>query len=185
MNFPKFWLAIGLATASLPSVAYSQTPADPSEQQNASQDGESAEARRQRRFQCAASAGALGVSREEIERICEVRFTGAGPDGSAQPWLRGGSPAPSGPPRWLRRPTPEFPDRALDRGVMRGSVELSCTVDGSGRLANCEVMQETPQGLGFGASALRETRRALAAPRVVDGVPQSYRLSFGMTFVAQ
>lgn len=185
MNFPKFWLAIGLATASLPSVAYSQTPADLSEQQNASQNGESAEARRQRRFQCAASAGALGVSREEIERICEVRFTGAGPDGSAQPWLRGGSPAPSGPPRWLRRPTPEFPDRALDRGVVRGSVELSCTVDGSGRLSNCEVVQETPKGLGFGASALRETRRALAAPRVVDGIPQSYRLSFGMTFVAQ
>jgi TonB family protein len=185
MNFPKLWLVIGLATACLPSAVHGQTRADLSEQQGASQDGESAEARRQRRFQCAASAGALGVSREEIEKICEVRFTGAGPDGSAQPWLRGGPPAPSGPPRWLRRPMPEFPDRALDRGVVRGSVELSCTVDGSGRLSNCEVVQETPEGLGFGASALRETRRAQAAPRVVGGVPQSYRLSFGVTFAAQ
>lgn len=185
MNFPKFWLAIGLATASVPSAVYSQTPAGPSEQHNASPNGESAEARRQRRVQCAASAGALGVSREEIERICEVRFTGAGPDGSTQPWLRGGTPAPSGPPRWLRRPSPVFPDRALSRGVTRGSVELSCTVDGSGRLSDCEVVRETPEGLGFGASALRETRRALAAQRVVNGVPQSYRLSFGMTFVAR
>lgn len=183
MNFATLWLVIGLATACLPSAVYGQTRA--SEPQNVSQDGESAEARRQRRFQCAASAGALGVSREEIERICEVRFTGSGPDNTPQPWLRGASPAPSGPPRWLRQPTPEFPDRALNRGVTRGSVELSCTVGGSGRLADCEVMEESPEGLGFGANALRETRRALAAPMVVDGVPQSYRLSFVVTFVAQ
>jgi TonB family protein len=185
MNYLKVWLVVGLAVGAVPGMAHSQTSGVPNGARNVWEDGESAEARRQRRFQCAASAGALGVSREEIESICEVRFTGSGPDTATQPLLRGASPAPSGPPRWLRRPAPTFPDRALDRGVMRGSVELSCTVDGSGRLADCEIVRESPQGLGFGTSALRETRRALAAPRVVDGVPQSYRLSFDMTFVAQ
>lgn len=86
------------------------------------------------------------------------------------------------PPRWLRRVAPEFPERAVTRGVTRGSARISCTVATNGALEDCRIDQETPEGFGFGASALQAARRSRASPATIGGVPRVYRLTFETRF---
>lgn len=81
----------------------------------------------------------------------------------AQPRLSDASPvaAPAPEalnPRWVRKPTPQefqrnFPDRALSMGKA-GRVVMSCKITAAGMLDKCEVISETPTGLGFGKAAL-------------------------------
>jgi protein TonB len=47
-----------------------------------------------------------------------------------------------------------YPDKALDVGKEGGAV-LKCTVKKDRFLANCAVASETPEGFGFGDSALK------------------------------
>jgi hypothetical protein len=48
-----------------------------------------------------------------------------------------------------------FPDAARRRGVTWGSAILDCSVMSSGHFKDCRVHNEFPDGVGFGAAALR------------------------------
>lgn len=65
---------------------------------------------------------------------------------------------------WVVRPMPDFPDMALQGGIERARVELSCDVTETGALAQCSVTNEAPEGHGFGAAALRSLGRARVSP---------------------
>ena len=86
------------------------------------------------------------------------------------------------PVRWVRQPMPDFPWRAAGRGVEQGDVVLLCTALASGRLAECEVVEESPPGMGFGAAALASTRDARVSPRTIDGVPANGSVRFTLRF---
>lgn len=72
-------------------------------------------------------------------------------------------------PQWLKRPDASdlaraYPHRA--HGVS-GDVRLRCVIAASGRFDTCDVIAETPGGLGFGAAGLEVAKRFQMAP--VDG----------------
>jgi len=79
------------------------------------------------------------------------------------------------PPDWLRRPTPGqsayvYPVKAL-MARMDGRVVLSCTAEPTGKLTDCEVIEETPSGYGFGAAALRLKSDMRMMPALKNGKP--------------
>ncbi|HEY5411376.1 MAG TPA: TonB family protein [Caulobacteraceae bacterium] len=78
-------------------------------------------------------------------------------------------------PNWLSRPTAdelarEYPARAIELGKT-GAATLACSVTASGALAGCSVAEESPAGWGFGAAALRLSKRFRMSPRTEDGRP--------------
>ncbi|MDQ8029415.1 MAG: energy transducer TonB [Brevundimonas sp.] len=75
-------------------------------------------------------------------------------------------------PSWARQAPPEFPERAISRGIESGRVTLQCTVQSNGNLSNCSVVSEDPAGAGFGQSALAAARRSRVSPRTVDGAAE-------------
>ncbi|MFA4940314.1 TonB family protein [Brevundimonas sp.] len=81
---------------------------------------------------------------------------------------------------WSREPRPDFPERASERGVTTGSVELLCTSQSNGTPTNCSVVFELPSGVGFGEAALRSMRSARFSPATVDaGGSHRFTVSFG------
>ncbi len=61
-------------------------------------------------------------------------------------------------PYWVRKPYPAavraaHPKAAVAAGVT-GRAVISCGVTVEGRLSNCMVVSETPEGMGFGEAAL-------------------------------
>ncbi|MDO1559217.1 TonB family protein [Brevundimonas sp. 2R-24] len=48
-----------------------------------------------------------------------------------------------------------FPAEALRRNIRSGSVTLRCRVIHDGSAQHCEVIEESPAGMGFGEAALR------------------------------
>lgn len=82
---------------------------------------------------------------------------------------------------WARFPPPEFPERALARGI-DGRVLLQCGHGPTGALTDCEVAEETPPGMGFGSASLAAARRARLAPRTIDRLSADSRLVFSITF---
>jgi protein TonB len=86
-------------------------------------------------------------------------------------------------PSWVRPPTPEYPEAALDAAVESGRVTLSCIVLQNGLLTNCEVRDETPAGLGFAESALVASARARVSPRTVDGAAALARVTFTVRYM--
>jgi protein TonB len=76
-------------------------------------------------------------------------------------------------PHWLRQPSADefadvYPQRALIYGKW-GMVDLACTVTAAGDLTDCSVAQEFPAGWGFGAAALKLSKRFRLVPREEDG----------------
>ncbi len=102
-------------------------------------------------------------------------------------------PAPPAPPRpavitnpsWSRQPAGEFPERALSRGVESGAVELNCLVSPNGSLSDCNVVSESPSGMGFAQAAISGARRARLSPRTVDGAATNARVTFTTRFRAE
>lgn len=90
------------------------------------------------------------------------------------------SPAIAAPVSWARSPSPSFPELAAARGLTRGRVRLSCTVEANGSLTGCSVLEESAEGVGFGQAALAAARRARVAPRVVDTLtgPLAFSVDF-------
>lgn len=78
-------------------------------------------------------------------------------------------------PDWARKPTAMeidgfYPLKARLLGV-EGRVTITCKVAVSGVLEACAVVDETPEGEGFGAAALRLTRVMRMTPQLYDGQP--------------
>ncbi len=48
---------------------------------------------------------------------------------------------------------------------------LQCTVTTAGTLTDCQVSRETPANYGFGAAALKLSKRFRMSPRTEDGQP--------------
>jgi protein TonB len=64
-----------------------------------------------------------------------------------------------------------------------GNAALSCVVRLDQRLEDCQVISETPPGLGFGEAALRLADQYRVAPPTEDGRPVAgQRLVFGIDF---
>ncbi len=61
---------------------------------------------------------------------------------------------------WARPIIPEFPELAASRGVENGEVAVGCAIAAGGLLDECRILSETPQGAGFGRSALRSAERS-------------------------
>lgn len=84
-------------------------------------------------------------------------------------------------PAWVTVPSPVYP-YSPGTGMRSGRVSLACDVAPTGRLGACTIVEEVPQGQGFGSAALEATRTARMAPRTVDGVPTGGTVRFTMRF---
>jgi protein TonB len=89
-------------------------------------------------------------------------------------------------PRWVRQPSGEqlmraYPDRAL-RAEVGGLVTLNCLVQPNNRVADCNVIGETPGGYGFGRAAEGLTRYFQIAPRTVNGAAEGSRVNIAIRF---
>jgi protein TonB len=88
--------------------------------------------------------------------------------------------APPGPkvisrPDWVARPTGDqlagvYPQRAIDLGLT-GEATVNCKVSANGAVRDCAVAEETPQGFGFGAAAIKLSRYFKMSPQTEDGQP--------------
>lgn len=85
-------------------------------------------------------------------------------------------------PNWGGTLTPEFPAQALDAGLRQGRAAVDCAVQADGALADCQMTEESPAGLGLGDAALAAARRA----RLSGGGPDTpgLRVDFAAVFLA-
>lgn len=83
---------------------------------------------------------------------------------------------------WARLPSPEFPERAMARGVTEARVMIRCGHDQTGALTDCEVAEESPAGMGFGSASLAGARRARLAPSTIDWLPSDALVAFAVNF---
>ncbi len=89
-------------------------------------------------------------------------------------------------PRWERQPSADqlmraYPDRAL-RAEVGGVARLNCLVQPNGRVADCRLTGETPDGYGFGRAAQGLTRHFQISPRTVDGAAVGSRVNIAIRF---
>jgi TonB family protein len=79
-------------------------------------------------------------------------------------------------PMWLKQVDATaqarlFPPAAAKAGVTTGVAKLACTVAHDGALKDCQVASETPQGLGFGETALAIAAVMQMNPWTTQGAP--------------
>jgi hypothetical protein len=88
-----------------------------------------------------------------------------------------GKPAPKPTsPQWVRALDPAsllavYPAKAMTAGVMRGRGVVECRVTHEGSLADCRVISEDPEGLGFGEAALKVAGLMAMNPWTSEGAP--------------
>ncbi len=70
----------------------------------------------------------------------------------------------------LFKVVPQYPRRALERGI-EGFVLVEFTITETGSVEDVVVIQAMPPGM-FNGAAVRAARRLKYKPRVVDGVPE-------------
>ncbi len=78
-------------------------------------------------------------------------------------------------PDWLHRPGPDefsrlYPQAALARNLS-GQALLDCRVAANGKVAGCELVSETPVGVGFGEAARKLAGYFQMRPQTSDGQP--------------
>jgi TonB family protein len=66
---------------------------------------------------------------------------------------------------------PLFPEAAAKAGLKTGRATVDCALDASGALTKCEVLNESTQGVGFGALAVQIAEVFVANPWDEDGLP--------------
>lgn len=82
---------------------------------------------------------------------------------------------------WAVEPRMLYPVEAQLARVSSGSVTLRCIVEGSGGLTNCEVLEETPAGMGFAAAGIRAVRSARVSDAQALGADRSVTFTLGGT----
>lgn len=78
-------------------------------------------------------------------------------------------------PDWVRMPTARemerrYPKGAIERNI-EGTATIACLVSAIGKVNSCEVVSETPKGMGFGQAALKLAPSFQMKPQTVDGKP--------------
>ncbi len=81
-------------------------------------------------------------------------------------------------------PQPQFPRRAQSRGVS-GYAVIKVIITTTGGVRDPVLVEEDPEGYGFGRAALKAAEKLKYNPRVIDGVPQEvpdviYKFSFAI-----
>ena len=81
-------------------------------------------------------------------------------------------------------PQPQYPRRAQTRGK-EGYAVVEVIITTTGGVRDPRMIEEWPEGWGFGRAALRAANKLKYNPRVVDGVPQEvsgvlYKFTFQM-----
>ena len=78
-------------------------------------------------------------------------------------------------PDWAALPTREerlkWAELSPAQQRTRGAASVGCTVDVDGRLANCQILRETPLGKGSGEAALRVAAHLRMFPQLRAGEP--------------
>jgi TonB family protein len=101
-----------------------------------------------------------------------LALAGAGAVWAANP----AKPAPTiVAPNWIERPTGAdlarvYPAAAAQAG-QDGRATVDCDVARDGRLENCSIRKELPEGAGFGQAALDLTPSFQMSPKTLDGHP--------------
>jgi protein TonB len=91
-------------------------------------------------------------------------------------------------PSWSRQPSADqlmraYPERAIAGGVA-GSASLNCLVLPTGAVTDCNVVNETPGGYGFGRAAQSLSRHFRVNPRTVNGAAEGSRVNINLRFNA-
>ena len=81
-------------------------------------------------------------------------------------------------PAWARQVLPEYPERAMSRGVDGGVARVNCSLQPSGTLTDCRLVSEDPAGMGFGSAGLAAARRSRVTPGTVDGAAVGARVEW-------
>lgn len=68
---------------------------------------------------------------------------------------------------------PEYPKEAQEKEI-EGRVLLEITVSEQGNVNSAIIIEEKPQGLGFGQSALNSVRQWQFEPASIEGIPVRY-----------
>ena len=81
-------------------------------------------------------------------------------------------------------PQPQYPRRAQSRGKS-GYAVVEVVITTTGGVRDPILLEEDPEGYGFGRAALRAAEKLKYNPRVVDGVPEEvpgvlYKFSFNI-----
>jgi protein TonB len=76
-----------------------------------------------------------------------------------------------------------YPERAIIAGVA-GSASLNCLVLPTGAVTDCNVVNETPAGYGFGRAAQGLSRHFRVNPRTVNGAAEGSRVNINLRFNA-
>lgn len=84
-------------------------------------------------------------------------------------------------PRWAEQPGLVYPEAALNANA-EGAVTMSCTVTRAGRLADCQVVEDTTPGFGFAEAALAGAASARVSPRTVDGLAVNAKATWTARF---
>jgi len=79
---------------------------------------------------------------------------------------------------WDRLIAPKYPEAAATRDVPLATVQLACIVATEGRLDECRILSETPDGLGFGRSALAAARQSRVTVTDASSVGTVVRYSY-------
>lgn len=86
------------------------------------------------------------------------------------------------PDQWAIPPRPAaYPRRALEHDV-DGRVVLTCAPLSTGRLTDCQVLEETPPDYGFRAAALTAADGALLSPEMAAAMAPEDRLTVPVDF---
>lgn len=132
------------------------------------------------------TAALLGVQRARV-RIPENQPVP--PNARMRVTVRFVSPEPEPPltrledPDWAMSPRPAFPGAARRRGVTTASVRLDCrSMEGTLRLRDCAVIEESHPELGFGAAAIRSARDASLSPSPMYNLGPETRVVFTVAF---
>lgn len=131
------------------------------------------------RFQSMALIAALAMT--AILPSTSLAQTAPEPAGQAAPLHH---PATVVLPSWITPPEVAFPPVPAGRSIRDGRIELTCTSQLTGEVADCAVTYEDPQqrDLGLGATVVAATPSARMSPRTVNGAPEASTVRFVVRF---